>query len=186
MGAPGSDGADGAGGPDVSRRDEVLDAAARILEDGGPEAVTMRRLAEALGVRAPSLYKHVRGKPEILAALQERALRGIAEALAPAGDDLAAMARAYRAWARANPRLYELSTRRPLDRERLPPGVEEAAAAPILRAAGGDRDAARALWGLAHGLVDLENAGRFPPDADVDAAWTYAITALRTASVRRA
>jgi AcrR family transcriptional regulator len=163
----------------VNRRAEVVDAAERILEADGPDAVTMRRVAAEIGVRAPSLYKHVRGKPEILAALQERALTGIAAVLAPAGDDVAAMARAYRSWARAHPRLYELSTRRPLDRARLTPGVEEAAAAPILRAAGGDRDAARALWGLAHGLVDLEWAGRFPPDADLDAAWAFGVAALR-------
>lgn len=172
----------------MSRREEVVDAAERILEDEGPDAVTMRRLAAALGVRAPSLYKHVKGKPEILAALQERALDRIAAALgaaadrAPAGEELPAMAGAYRAWARAHPRLYELSTRHPLDRGRLSPGVEEAAAAPLLRVTGGRLPAARALWGLAHGLVDLELAGRFPPDADVDAAWAYAIGALRTAS----
>jgi Tetracyclin repressor-like, C-terminal domain len=124
----------------------------------------------------------VRGKPEIVAALQERALEGIAAALAAAGADLDAMAAAYRAWARAHPRLYDLSTRHPLDRERLAPGVEEAAAAPILRATGGDPAAARALWGVAHGLVDLELAGRFPPDADLDAAWAYALGAFRSAS----
>jgi AcrR family transcriptional regulator len=172
----------------VSRREEVVNAAERILEDEGPDAVTMRRLAAALGVRAPSLYKHVKGKPEILAALQERALDRIAVALgaaadqAPTGGELPAMAGAYRAWARAHPRLYELSTRHPLDRGRLSPGVEEAAAAPLLRVTGGRLPVARALWGLAHGLVDLELAGRFPPDADVDAAWAYAIGALRTAS----
>lgn len=175
----------------MSRRAEVVDAAERILEAEGPDAVTMRRLAAALGVRAPSLYKHVKGKPEILAALQERALVRIAAVLdaaadrAPAGAELPAMAAAYRAWARAHPRLYELSTRHPLDRRRLSPGVEEAAAAPLLRVTGGRLPAARALWGLAHGLVDLELAGRFPPDADVDAAWAYAIDALTRAGALR-
>ena len=56
--------------------------------------------------------------------------------------------------------------------------MEDAAAAPLIRAAGGNIAAARALWGLAHGLVDLELAGRFPPGADITAAWEYAISAL--------
>ena len=37
---------------------------------------------------------------------------------------------------------------------------------------------ARALWGLAHGLVDLELAGRFPPGADIDAAWAAAVASF--------
>jgi AcrR family transcriptional regulator len=159
----------------VSRRDEILDAAQELLQLEGPEAMSMRRLAEALGIRAPSLYKHVRGKEEIIAALQERALRAMAEALRDAEPGLRDLAAAYRAWALAHPEPYSLVTRHPLDRERLSPGVEDAAAAPLLAATGGDIDRARALWALAHGLVDLELAGRFPADADLDATWRAAL-----------
>ena len=102
----------------------------------------------------------------------------MAAALAGAGGDLGALAGAYRQWALAHPRLYELSARYPLDRDHLTRGMEDAAAAPLIRAAGGNIAAARALWGLAHGLVDLELAGRFPPGADITAAWQYAISAL--------
>jgi len=165
----------------VSRRDEVVDVAERLLETEGPEALTMRRLGEELGMRAPSLYKHVTRKDDIVAALQARALRGQAAALA--GDDtLAALASSYRGWARAHPRLYDLISRHPLDRDALPPGVEAAAAEPLLRAVGGDVAQARALWGLAHGLVDLELAGRFPVDADLDAAWSVAVGAFEPAA----
>ncbi|HEX5290528.1 MAG TPA: TetR/AcrR family transcriptional regulator [Streptosporangiaceae bacterium] len=162
----------------VTRRDEAIDAAERVLEREGLAAVTMRRLADELGIRAPSLYKHLAGKGEILTALQDRALARLAAALAGADGDLGALAGAYRQWALAHPRLYELSARYPLDRDHLTPGVEDAAAAPLIRAAGGNTAAARALWGLAHGLVDLELAGRFPPGADIAAAWEYAISAL--------
>ncbi|MEV0651222.1 WHG domain-containing protein [Phytomonospora sp. NPDC050363] len=31
--------------------------------------------------------------------------------------------------------------------------------------------AARAVWAFAHGMVVLELEDRFPPDADLDAAW---------------
>ena len=162
----------------MTRRDEAIDAAERVLEQDGLAAVTMRRLAEELGIRAPSLYKHLAGKGEILTALQDRALARMAAVLEGAGDDLGALAGAYRQWALLHPRLYELSARYPLDRDHLTPGVEDAAAAPLIRAAGGNNAAARALWGLAHGLVDLELAGRFPPGADITAAWEYAIGAL--------
>jgi AcrR family transcriptional regulator len=164
----------------VSRRDEAIDAAERILEREGSDAVTMRRLADELGIRAPSLYKHLANKAEILTALQERALSRLGDTLAAARGDLPGLAQAYRRWALDHPRLYELSARFPIDRDRLTPGVEDAAAAPLIRATGGNIAAARALWGLAHGLVDLELANRFPADADITAAWTYAIHAFDT------
>ena len=160
----------------MSRRDEILDVAAMVLEEDGPDALTMRELAARMGIRAPSLYKHVRDKDDIVAGLQERALIDMARHLAAADPGLAALADAYRSWARAHPRLYEVATRRPLARERIALGVESAAAAPILAVAGGDEHLARALWALAHGLVDLELSRRFPPGADLDATWRTALT----------
>jgi AcrR family transcriptional regulator len=158
----------------MSRRDEILDVAERLLTTEGPAALTMRRVADEMGIRAPSLYKHVRSKEDIEAGLQERALVSMAKALAPAGD-LPALAAAYRSWALSHPQLYAVATNGPLHRDRLSPGVEAAAAAPVVAAAGGDEHRARALWALAHGLVTLELAGRFPPDADLDQTWAAAI-----------
>ena len=162
----------------MSRRDEILAVAEALLETEGPGSLTMRRLATELGIQAPSLYKHVRSKDDIEAGLQDRALRSMGEALRAAGTGLPELARAYRSWALAHPRLYELATRRPLRRDDLGPGVEAAAAAPIVAAAGGDEHVARALWALAHGLVDLELAGRFPPGADIDQTWRAAMEAF--------
>lgn len=161
----------------MSRRDEILDVAERLLRTQGPAAVTMRRVADEMGIRAPSLYKHLRGKDDIEAGLQERALVSMAEALAPAAD-LPTLAALYRGWALDHPQLYSLATNGPLHRDRLSPGVEAAAAAPVVVAAGGDEHRARALWALAHGLVSLELAGRFPPDADLDQTWTAAVAAF--------
>ena len=141
--------ADTPGCPGVSRRDEILDVAAALLEEEGAEALTMRALAARMGIRAPSLYKHVRDKDDIVAGLQERALVDMGRHLAAAGPGLAALADGYRSWARAHPRLYDLATGRPLARDRITPGVEAAAAAPIVTAAGGDEHLARALWALA-------------------------------------
>lgn len=130
----------------------------------------MRNLAGRLGIRAPSLYKHVKGRQEIETLLAAEALKEIGEVLA-AEPDLGRIGEAYRRWALANPGLYRVATTRPLDRENLPDGVEEAAAAPLLAAVDGDRDRARAAWALAHGLTLLELDGRFPADADIEAAW---------------
>jgi AcrR family transcriptional regulator len=159
----------------VTRREEILDAAESLLEAEGPSALTMRRVAEVMGIRAPSLYKHIASKEDIEAGLQERALRDMTVALEPAGTDLLAITSAYRRWALARPVLYELATRRPLRRDVIPAEVETAAAAPLVAAAGGEEHRARALWALAHGLVDLELAGRFPPDADLDETWRAAL-----------
>jgi AcrR family transcriptional regulator len=163
----------------MTRREEILDVAESLLETEGPEALTMRRVAAEMGIRAPSLYKHVSGKDDIEAGLQERALRDIAVDLARAGADLPAVAAAYRRWAHAHRGLYELATRRPLRRDVIPAEVEQAAAAPIVAAAGGDEHRARALWALAHGLVDLELAGRYPPGADLDQTWRAALAPYR-------
>lgn len=135
----------------------------------------MRRLAERLGVKAPSLYKHLAGKEELETVLIAEALGEIGQALAEAvagaqGDRLGALAKAYREYALAHPHLYRLATEQPLPRDRLPEGLEDRAASPVLEAAG-DRDRARALWAFSHGMVQLELAGRFPPNADLEAAW---------------
>lgn len=155
----------------MTRTDEILSAAERLLAAHGPQGLTMRQLAQEIGVKAPSLYKHFPDKAAIEAALQERALRGQADALAQATPGLAGLASAYRAWALTHPHLYGLLSRQHLHRDRLAAGVEDAAAAPLLREAGGDLDRARALWGMAHGLVELELAGRFPEGTDIEAAW---------------
>ena len=47
-------------------RDRVLQAALALADDGGVEALSMRRLGQALGVEAMSLYKHVEDKEAIL------------------------------------------------------------------------------------------------------------------------
>ncbi len=167
----------------MSRREQIVDAAQHLLETEGPESVTMRRVAAALDIRAPSLYKHMSGKAELEAALQCRALQQQAAFLAEASD-LTEMAAAYRRWALDHPQLYQLLTRRPLDRTLIPAELEQAAAAPLLAVCHNDLDRARALWGLGHGLVDLELSGRFPPGADIDRAWSVALAAFRAGTTR--
>lgn len=168
----------------MDRTAEIIAAARDLLESEGPESVTMRRIGERLGIRAPSLYKHVSGREQILAGVQAAAVRDFGVVMADAATDpggpAAGMARAYRAWALAHPALYELMMRHPLNRDELPAGLEQEAESPVMSLAGGNRDVARAFWALAHGLVDLELAGRFPPGADIGRAWEAGISAFAT------
>lgn len=47
-------------------KDRILQAAVRVADRGGVEAITMRRVAQELGVEAMSLYHHVSNKEAIL------------------------------------------------------------------------------------------------------------------------
>lgn len=164
------------------RAREIVSAARELLEQEGPGALSMRRVAERLGIRAPSIYKHLDGKQALEAALVSTAFAELAEAFetALAGPDpLAAVAATYRRYAKAHPHLYRLMTERRLDRDRLEPGVEDSARLPALRVVGGDPDAARALWAFAHGMTILELNERFPASADLDAAWRRGLDAFR-------
>jgi AcrR family transcriptional regulator len=193
-----------------ARAREVVAEGRRLLEEEGPGALTMRRLAERLGIQAPSLYKHLPDKTALEAAIiatgMEEAAAAFETAVAEVTDTgrsgdagephdpggsggievrgggneaLSALAAAYRAFALAHPHLYRLMNNGPLPRQYLPPGLEERTAAPLLRAAG-SRARARAVWAFAHGMVMLELDQRFPPDADLDAAWRAGIAAFET------
>lgn len=154
----------------------------RLLEEEGPASLTMRRLAERVGIRAPSLYKHFPDKAALEAAViatgLEDAAAAFEAAVDAATDPLSALAATYRRFALDHPHLYRLMNTGPLPREHLPPGLEDRTAAPLLRVAG-TQARARAIWAFAHGMVLLELDHRFPPDADLDAAWHAGITAFQ-------
>lgn len=59
-------------------RDRVLDAAVSLLDREGPDAFTMRALAERLGVGTMAVYTHFTGKDEIIEAVRERLLAELA------------------------------------------------------------------------------------------------------------
>jgi AcrR family transcriptional regulator len=165
------------------RARQIVTAARGLLEAGGPEALSMRAVAAELGIRAPSLYKHLPDKDALETALVAVGLAELGDAFAAAvsgaDDPPAALTHAYRRWALDHPHLYRLTMDRPLPRERLAPGVEARPASIVVAACGGDVDLARAAFAFAHGMVMLELAGRFPPGADLDAAWQTGIDALR-------
>jgi AcrR family transcriptional regulator len=166
------------------RAREIVTAAREVLESEGLAALTMRNVAARLGIRAPSLYKHFPDKDALEAAIISDGFVEMAEEFERAGDGGAAslvdLAAVYRAFARAHPHLYRLMTDQELRRDLLVPGVEDRAALPVYLAAGEDADRARAAWAFAHGMALLELANRFPPAADIDAAWRVGLRAFRS------
>jgi AcrR family transcriptional regulator len=56
------------------RRDHILDAALELADDAGLDALPMRRLGQARGVKAMSLYNHIANKDAILDGLIARVL----------------------------------------------------------------------------------------------------------------
>jgi AcrR family transcriptional regulator len=55
-------------------RERILEAAVRLADEGGIEAVSMRKLGRALGVEAMSLYNHVANKDDLLDGIVDRVL----------------------------------------------------------------------------------------------------------------
>ena len=62
--------------------ERVVDAALRMADEGGLEALSLRRLAAALGVTPMALYRHVRNKNHLLDLMADRLLEQLD--LAPA------------------------------------------------------------------------------------------------------
>ncbi|MCH9661388.1 MAG: TetR/AcrR family transcriptional regulator [Bacteroidetes bacterium] len=52
-----------------SRKEEIIDQAAKLFQKRGYSAVTMRDIAEEMEIKAASLYNHISGKHEILSLL---------------------------------------------------------------------------------------------------------------------
>jgi TetR/AcrR family transcriptional regulator, tetracycline repressor protein len=68
-------------------RDEVVDAAVRLLDEVGLDALSLRRLAGTLGVSAPTLLWHVTDKRTLLDLVAQRIMAGSQDAAGPAPDE---------------------------------------------------------------------------------------------------
>jgi AcrR family transcriptional regulator len=170
---------------------QVVDAAARIADAEGLEAVTVARIATELGIQAPSLYNHVAGRDDLIGALGVRALQELGAALTQASvgrsrdDALQGIAAAYRAYVLEHPGLYSATIRAPEadDRER-----QEAAEKvlqvvyAVLAGYGLEGDdavhAARAVRSGLHGFASIEVAGGFGIPADRDESFRRMVAGL--------
>jgi AcrR family transcriptional regulator len=167
----------------------VVAAGAALADEVGFPGLTMGLLAERLGVRTPSLYKHIAGQDDLNRRIAMLALEEAGEAVGTAiqgysgRDALAAAARAFRAFVLAHPGRYAAT----IGIE--PTGPDD----PIIGA--GDRlmvsfrailrgypvkpddldHALRALRSLFHGYASLQGANGFQWSADVDESFEWLI-----------
>jgi AcrR family transcriptional regulator len=172
--------------------EEILDAAASLLESGGLDALTMQEVARIVGVRAPSLYKRVRDRAALIRAVQEDALAELAVELdrvvtgTDGRRDIVAMLNAFRGFAHRRAGVYGLLFAALPKEVQISSEANRAAIEPLFRVltplAGGDPErtleAARLLVAFAHGFVSMELAGAFRLGGDVDAAWRAGVATI--------
>ena len=149
-------------------RPALLRAAQKLLEKGGPEALSLRELARRAGVSHNAPYRHFPQREALLAALAADGFRLLGEALARASGR--EMGEAYVRFALAHPQLFRLMFGGRLRISRHAQ-LAQAAAKPYeallaaFRAQASIADpekAAAAAWSLVHGLAHLLLDGHFP------------------------
>lgn len=161
-------------------RRQLLEAAAQLLDEKGPESLTARKLTAAANVSTMAVYTHFGGMPALVREIVAEGFKRLADHV---GDypqskdpvaDLLGLAFAYRANARRNPHLYSVMFgATSLGGYRLAQGehaiglytfailskaVRRAMDAGAFRNGSPDR-VAHQLWAAMHGYVMLELAG---------------------------
>lgn len=158
----------------------LVAAASDLLDAGGQGAVTLRAVAEVVGVSHNAPYRHFRDRSALLAAVAERDFNGLRQAfqakagdLQDAGQSLRAAAMMLIAYARKNPARYRLLFSDP----NLPSGggSMEIAALGAFQAFGAIVQRCQAdgnlrsietarltglIYATLHGAIDLELGGR--------------------------
>lgn len=101
---------------DASTREALLDAAEALLAAQGPDAVSVRAVADAVAVSTRAVYSVFGAKPGLVGALAARGFQHLADrvnALPVTDDPLADLARAgplgFRVFALERPHLFRLS-----------------------------------------------------------------------------
>jgi AcrR family transcriptional regulator len=137
----------------AATRRSLLDAAAELLDAGGPEAVTLREVGARAGVSRGAPYRHFADKGELLTAvaaeawdrLADEAVTLCADPGRPAREKLRMSLAGILSIGRARPHLYRLM-------HKAPAGPE------VLRAAARGQDE---FIGVLHELVGEKHAHRF-------------------------
>lgn len=170
----------------------VVAAGAALADEIGFAGLTMGRLAERVGVRTPSLYKHVAGQEDLNRAIAALALDEAAHAVGTAiqgragRDALGAAAGAFRDFVVTHPGRYAAT----IGVE--PTGPDDPIALAGLRlleafsavldsyAVGpGHRDhALRTVRSALHGFATLQSANGFQWSADVDESFEWLVDLL--------
>jgi len=169
----------------LSTAERIYRAARRLFEKGGAEAVSMRRVGEAVGTSAMAIYRHFPNRETLLKRICDDSFNEIAhhwETHTRDGDvveRLISLQELYLDYALAQPNVfdYAFSVRRddarrfPEDfRARRSPTLNVLADAIVEGIQRGvlrkddPWDVAMALWAHTHGLIALYRAGRFSYD----------------------
>lgn len=186
--------------PDRTSVAAIVAAGQHILEDDGLGAVTMAAVAARVGVRAPSLYKRVRNRDELIRLIAESISADLGNHLAAADPGTAAaeprarlssIMRELRSFARERPAAYCLIFTPLGTGDELSPEVLESTSAPLfdIVATLVDPDhvlqAARTLTAWATGFISMEISGAFRLEGDVDVAFAYGVDRLAAAITER-
>jgi AcrR family transcriptional regulator len=166
-------------------KERIEEAALRVMDAEGLEAVTMRRIGRELGVEAMSLYNHVEDKDDILNGVTELVFTRFdyppftGEWL----EDAKAMAREWRRLLGLHPSVCQLLAERHKPLEGLASFRAMDAALGLLRSAGlSDRDAAQAFNALGSyilGYVTMEQGLMLGNDEDHAKQHDLAMDALK-------
>lgn len=172
-------------------RAAIVAAARDLLEADGLEAVTMATVAARVGVKPPSLYKHVRDRAALLAALATdtteelgRLLTQVDDPAEPPERRLRTLAGAFRDFARRSPRAAGMLFTDLGPGAHAPVETAGLAVRPVLEVAAalvGRTDAlpaARVLTAFAYGFTSMESAGAFRLGGDVDEAFRLGVSTL--------
>ncbi len=169
-----------AGDPQV--RSALIDAAARLLIQHGPDALTTRRLGAEVGTSTMAIYTYFNGMDELRGAVAREGFNRLAEWLDTVERtddpvaDLVSQGVAYFLNATANPHLYHfMFVERPPDDpdcgyetfERCIAGCARAVEAGRFAKADPERLASQ-LWAATHGIVMLHLANMFTIDEALD------------------
>jgi AcrR family transcriptional regulator len=183
--------------PERTSLPDIVRVAGELLESEGLQGLTMQAVAERVGVRAPSLYKRLRNREELLALVQDAAVQDLGMRLdavvrEPDQDPrcaLGELARTARQFAHERPAGFRLIFA-PGAEGRLNPSSLAAASASVVRVAGqlaGDQhalEAARTVTAWINGFVSMELAGAFHLGGDVNQAFEFGIARLTEAIAR--
>ncbi|MFC9559196.1 TetR/AcrR family transcriptional regulator [Agromyces sp. NPDC056965] len=196
--------------PERTSLDAIVGAGRAILESDGFGGLTMQAVAERVGVRAPSLYKRVRNRSDLVRLIAASSVAELGERLdaerppvaggsggaggAEGADaaiaEVARLARVVRAFAHEQPAAYRLVFASG-DESGLDVATLREASAPLLAVAaalaGPDDalDAARTLTAWVTGFVSMELSGAFRLGGDVDRAFEFGVERVAAALAPR-
>ncbi|MEV0719296.1 TetR/AcrR family transcriptional regulator [Asanoa sp. NPDC050611] len=179
--------------PDRTSLEDIVRAAREILESHGLAGLTMQAVADRVGVRAPSLYKRVRSRNDLVGLVARATVRDLSDRLdavvrsADPRADLGELARAFRAFAHARPAGFRLILGWGPETRKLDPDEQLRASASVLRVAADlagpahALEAARMITAWANGFISMELGGGFNLGGDIEEAYEFGIARLADA-----